>query len=233
MSHQVGKQGDVVVFLKEILGEAVAERVRVDHVGVQSVADGEDFQLLGYAAGGDAFAEAVHEQVAGVAALILDPFLSLFLEFLRDVDTSVFASLSVDVDIPFQDVLDLYLHEFAHAGAGRGKEADDEVPLEVLLFPQAVLEEVVIRVADDVLKVGLLLYADRLELELGLVGILQILVERLDAGVDGLGLEIVKEVGPVGEEFGLAEFFLAFIEVLDSERVRQDGVLGEILRAKP
>jgi hypothetical protein len=50
VSHQVGKQGNVVAFLKEVLCEAMSERVRVYHFGVQPVLEGESLQTTGKSA---------------------------------------------------------------------------------------------------------------------------------------------------------------------------------------
>ena len=46
MSHEVGKQGYVVELLQEILGIAMAERVRVNHFFVQAILYGIVLQLL-------------------------------------------------------------------------------------------------------------------------------------------------------------------------------------------
>ena len=46
MPHQIGKQGYVVVLVKEILCKAMAKGMRIDYFRIQSVAHSEVLQLL-------------------------------------------------------------------------------------------------------------------------------------------------------------------------------------------
>lgn len=56
MPHEVGKEGDVVEAVKEVLGEAVTERVWINHITVKTVLFGKVLQLDGYATSGKAVA---------------------------------------------------------------------------------------------------------------------------------------------------------------------------------
>ena len=35
--HEVGKQGDVIELVEEVLGKAMAERVRIDHFSIKAI----------------------------------------------------------------------------------------------------------------------------------------------------------------------------------------------------
>lgn len=52
MPHEVGKEGNVVETVKEVLGEAVTERVWINHITVKTVLFGKVLQLDGYATSG-------------------------------------------------------------------------------------------------------------------------------------------------------------------------------------
>ena len=54
MSHEVGKEGDVVETVKEVLGETVTEGVWINHITVKTVLFGKVLQLDGYATSGKA-----------------------------------------------------------------------------------------------------------------------------------------------------------------------------------
>ena len=54
MSHEVGKEGDVVETVKEVLGETVTEGVWINHITVKSVVFGKVLQLDDYASSGKA-----------------------------------------------------------------------------------------------------------------------------------------------------------------------------------
>ena len=59
MSHQVGKQCDIVVFLQEIFSVTVSEGMRINNLLIQSVLFSVVLQLLGNTPCSDALAEAV------------------------------------------------------------------------------------------------------------------------------------------------------------------------------
>ena len=46
MTHEVGKQCKIVEAVEEVLCEAMAERVRIDYSGIDSVFLGKQFELL-------------------------------------------------------------------------------------------------------------------------------------------------------------------------------------------
>ena len=56
MSHEVGKEGDVVETVKEVLGETVTEGVWINHITVKTVLFGKVLQLDSYATSGKAVA---------------------------------------------------------------------------------------------------------------------------------------------------------------------------------
>lgn len=63
MSHEVGKKGDVVKPLEEVLGKPMTERMRIHHIPVHSIFFCKVLELVGYASCGDAIAEAVEEDI--------------------------------------------------------------------------------------------------------------------------------------------------------------------------
>lgn len=73
VTHQVGEQRNVVKSVEEVLGISVAERVWVNHLGVESKLHGILLQLLRDAARGYPFPEAVKKQVAGVVTIGIEP----------------------------------------------------------------------------------------------------------------------------------------------------------------
>ena len=64
MSHEVGKEGDVVETVKEVLGETVTEGVWINHITVKTILFGKVLQLDGYATSGKAIARTIGEQIA-------------------------------------------------------------------------------------------------------------------------------------------------------------------------
>ena len=56
MSHEVGKEGDVIEAVKEVLGETMTELMWVNHITVKTVLFGKMFQLDSYATSGKAVA---------------------------------------------------------------------------------------------------------------------------------------------------------------------------------
>ena len=61
MSHQIGKERDVIELFQEILCEAMAEGVWIHHFLVQSILRCIVLQLLRYASGSDTLSETVQE----------------------------------------------------------------------------------------------------------------------------------------------------------------------------
>ena len=153
MSHQIGKQSYVVVFVKEILCKAMAKGMRIDHFRVKSVAHSEVLQLLRDASRGNTVTEAVKEQVAGGTVLVIEPVGGLFAEFGREEQPPHFTPFGVDVEIAGMDVLDFDLHQFADTCTCGSKETHNEVPLHVSFLVQTILEEKIIGIADDILKI--------------------------------------------------------------------------------
>lgn len=64
VSHQIGKESNVVELREKVLGEAVPERVRVDHLRVDAVLLGKRLQLIADTSCRDAFPETVAKEVA-------------------------------------------------------------------------------------------------------------------------------------------------------------------------
>ena len=56
MPHEVSKESDVVEAVKEVFGEAVTERVWINHITVKTVLFGKVLQLDSYATSGKAVA---------------------------------------------------------------------------------------------------------------------------------------------------------------------------------
>lgn len=64
VSHQIRKERDVVELREKVLGEAVPERVRVDHLRVDAVLLGKHLQLIADTSCRDSFPETVAKEVA-------------------------------------------------------------------------------------------------------------------------------------------------------------------------
>ncbi len=78
MPHQVGEEGDVIVFFQEVLREAMAEGVRIHNFGVEAVLVRELFQLGGDPSRGDDLSETVAEDVSGSEPFRGKPFFRFF-----------------------------------------------------------------------------------------------------------------------------------------------------------
>ena len=126
-------------------------------------------------------------------------------------------------------MLNLDLHQLTHTGTGGRQIPHDKVPFKVRLLHELVLQEGVVSVADDVLQVGALLHLHRFQLQPGMLGEFQVLVDGLNAKVHCLGFEILHQVILVGKQVPLVKFLLVSKEILYCEGVRRDGVVGHVL----
>ena len=88
MTHKVGEKGEVIEAVEEVLGETMAERVRIDNGGIDAVLLGKQFELLGYASGCYSFTETIEENIARFEVSLFEPHQSLGTESLRDVEPS-------------------------------------------------------------------------------------------------------------------------------------------------
>ena len=61
MSHEIGKERNVVELFQKVLGESMSEGVRVNDHRVQLILDGEFLKLSGNTPRRDAFATSVDE----------------------------------------------------------------------------------------------------------------------------------------------------------------------------
>ena len=62
MSHEIGKERNVVELFQKVLGESMPEGVRVNDRRIQLVLDGEFLKLCGNAPRRNAFAASVDEE---------------------------------------------------------------------------------------------------------------------------------------------------------------------------
>ena len=90
-------------------------------------------------------------------------------------------------------MVDLELDQFAHAGASGGHVSDDEIPFQVGLLLESMLQKLVIFVADYILREGTFLNLDRLKTQVFLPNPGQILVDGMDPQIDGGRFEGVKK----------------------------------------
>ena len=226
--HQVCEEGDVVAFGKEIFGEAVPKRMRVDHLGVQAVFFGIFFKLACNVARGYAPAEAVHEKISRVKVVLLKPFFRLRAQSFGDIEPSDLAAFGIDVNVSGPDMFHLDLLEFADARSRSRKVPDNEIPCAVILLAQFFLEENIVGIADDVFEESLVLFFDGFEAETVLFDELEPFVERHDAQVDRLDLEIVDKEGFVGDQACFVKDGKTVFEVFDGEQIGHDGVLRHV-----
>ena len=64
MSHQIGKQCNIIEAVEKILCKAMPKRVRINDFPFQTVLVGKVFQLLGNTARGYALAEAIEKYIS-------------------------------------------------------------------------------------------------------------------------------------------------------------------------
>ncbi len=223
---QVGQQDKVVVFVEEVQGEEVAEGVGMDEVGVDAVFQGQFLELLRDSARRDRAAFLIDEQESGV---FTDPVQELGPEPDGHVDPADPAPFGINVDVSGLHMFDLELNQLADPGAGRGQGPDDEVPAEVVLTAQPVLEIKVVFVADQMVQERGFRYLDSLEFQAGLPDERQILVDPADAQVDGLGFAVFDQVGFVLQEIILVEDFEPAEELLYCIPVCSNRILRIIL----
>ena len=198
MAHQVREQRDVVEPCKEVLGEAMPEGVRIDHLGVKAVVLCKRLQLIADAASGDALAETVAEKIAACASTLRKPLVRFGLKAFRNIEATQLAALTVKVEIARFYVFNLDLQQFRNARTSRTQIAHYEIPVEPLLGFQLPAEEAVIRVADDVLQKVLLLNLDELHLQIRLLHEVKVAIQGLQPQVDGLCLVVLHKPSLVG-----------------------------------
>lgn len=99
MPHEVGKKGDVVKPLEEVLGKPMTERMWIYNIPVHSVFFSKVFELVGYASCGDAIAKAVEEDITRRDVLIFEPFDSFCPQVLGDIQSAYLATFAIKVKI--------------------------------------------------------------------------------------------------------------------------------------
>ena len=129
VAHQVGQQDQVVVLGKEVLGEQVPERMRMDDRRVDSVFLRQLLEVLRDTARSYLASVPVDKQVSGVP---VDPRQEFRPQPDRQVDPSDFPAFRVDVVPARSDMLGLELDQFADPGSGRRQGPYDEIPPQVL-----------------------------------------------------------------------------------------------------
>lgn len=112
MPHQVRKQRNVVELCQEVLGEAMAEGVRIDNLRIDAVAPCKRLQLITDAASRDALPETVAKEIAACASSFRKPLFRLSLEAFRYIETTKFSTLAVEIKIACLDVFDLDFQQF-------------------------------------------------------------------------------------------------------------------------
>lgn len=134
MSHEVGKQSNVIVLFKKILGVAMTERVRIDHLLIQTVLDSIVLELLRNATGRDALTISIEKQITGGTVCFLQPCHSLRSELFRYVKPPQFSAFSVKVEVADFDVFNLYLNQFTNSCTGSSQIPYNEIPFHVAVF---------------------------------------------------------------------------------------------------
>lgn len=105
VAHKIGEKSEVVVSFKEILGIAMAERMRIYNGCVQAIFLSKEFQLLRYPSCRYSLAETVEKYIARLYLSLLKPFGCFGLEILWDVEPAQFSTFGIDVEIALTDVL--------------------------------------------------------------------------------------------------------------------------------
>ena len=198
VTHKVSQKSNVVVFVKKVLGETMAERMWVYHLGVKPVLFRVVFKLLRYSTGGDSLSEPVKKQIACRSSFFCEPFRGFLPELLRNEYSAVLTSFGVDVEISYIDVLNLDLHQLTDTCACGRKVAHDKIPLDISLLFEFILEECIVLIADDILQIRLLLYLDGLEPKPWVLGEFQVFVQSLNPEIHGFRFEILHQISLVG-----------------------------------
>ena len=136
---------------------------------------------MGQTTCGDLLSFGVQKKITGGSSDAFIVFHCFLLKRGRNVDPPNLSCFRVEVDVSSDDVLVFELDQLRHSGARRTKKADYEIPFVVPILPELVLEELVVGIADDVLKERLLLKLDELQLEIGFLDEFEILVDSLNS----------------------------------------------------
>ena len=225
VSHQVGQEGEIILFAQKGFCVHVTEGVRVDDLGIQAVAFAVLFQLPVNAAGADAVSIPVEEQIAGFAVIFTEPAQCFLHQLGGNVEAADFAPFGVDVHVAAGDVLDFDLNQLADTGAGGSQIADDKVPLHVLLGTELIFQKHVVLQADDVIDVGFAGDEDGLQAQFRLAEEGEVFIQALDAEVDGFRRKIRNQVLPVCQQIVFRQACVAAVESFDGFFVRDHRVL--------
>ena len=179
VAHQVREKRDIVAFLQEVLGEPVTEGMRIDDRRVHSELAREHLELVRDAAGRDAGAEAIAEEISAPDSFRGEPSPRFVPQLPRNVEASQLSTLPVEIEESGFDVLRLELDEFRNAGAGRTEESHDEVPERPTRRLEAAGEETVVGIADDILEECRLLDFDEPQFERRLLQEVEETADRL------------------------------------------------------
>ena len=71
MSHQIGKERNIIELLQEIFGKTVPERMGINHLFVHAILVGIILKLLRYATSRNSFSKSIQKKVAGSALLVV------------------------------------------------------------------------------------------------------------------------------------------------------------------
>lgn len=88
MTHQVCEERKIVELGKEVLGETMSKRMRIDNSCIDTVLFGKCLQLIRDTTGRDALAETIAEEISAGPRGLCDPFFGFSLKPLGDVKAS-------------------------------------------------------------------------------------------------------------------------------------------------
>ena len=146
---QVGQQDEIAVLVKEVQGVEMAEGVGMDEVRVDTVFQSQFLEFLRDSTRCQRSTLLIDEQESG---FLPNPVQELVPEPHGQVDPADPAPFGVDVNVSGLDMLDLDLHQLADPGSGCGQRPYDEIPAEVTLSAQPVLEVQIVLVADEMVQ---------------------------------------------------------------------------------
>ena len=229
MAHEVREKRDVVAFLQKVLGEPVAEGMRIDDRRVHFKLAREYLELVRNAAGCDALAEAIAEEISAPDSFRGKPRPRFVTQLPRDVEAPQLPALSVEIEESGFDVFRLELDEFRNAGACRAEKSHDEIPERPARRLEAPGEETVVRVADDILEERRLLDFDEPQFERRLLQEVEKAVDRLKTEIDRLRLVVLDEESLEREKGSLVDLVELAEEGFDRLPVGADRVCGQLL----
>ena len=93
MPHQIGKECNIIAAFQKALCKAMTERVRIDHLRINTVLDRKLFQLTSNTSCGNTLSTLIQEDKSTVLSLFIQPLKCFLLQRFRNVDSAELTAL--------------------------------------------------------------------------------------------------------------------------------------------